>query len=219
LDGTCKWQYVSGTPTGNAELHATSTANSIICAGVAAAQKGLYVTNGVLTPGLCDSSGAASGGVDIGSVTYPFSAIYAGSLTLSGNASVGGTLGVTGSTTLAAVSETSRTLVSLAESKTLPTISSGFCTGAVIQNANGTSAFQVAVGTSCSGISTGVVGMPASSHGWSCNYHNTTHASVNKPDMTGSTTTTNLVTNYARSNGAVTNFTDSDLLAVDCHGF
>jgi hypothetical protein len=191
-DGACKWEYVSGVPTGNIELHALSTGAVTACAGNTSTQKGLYIQNGSVTPGACDGTGSVSGGVALGTTTFPF----------------------------AGVATTELDFASLSASKTAPTISSGFCTGSNVAFNNGTSAFQVGVGSSaCTGIKTGVIGLPTAAHGWSCNVHNVTSAAANNPEQTGTSASSSTFTNYSRTTGLAADWTASDSLTIDCFAY
>lgn len=105
----------------------------------------------------------------------------------------------------------------LAVSATAPTVASGFCTSPVLSTPNGTAAFVLTVGTSCS-ASTGTLTMPEAANGWACYLVNTTDPG-DIPVQTGGTTTTVTVENYSRTSGMAANFTDSDVLRVLCTGY
>ena len=173
---------------------------------------------------------AATTSCSVGQTTYDGTSVYFCTAAntwqksllsdFSNNVLVGGTLGVTGAATLAGVSETSRTLTWLAESTTTPTISSGFCTGASVQFSNGTIAFQVGVGSSaCTGIQTGVIGLPTAHHGWACNVRDVSAPGTYNPVQTGYTTTSATFKNYSRTSGALADWLATDALVIDCHGF
>jgi len=104
----------------------------------------------------------------------------------------------------------------LAFSGTAPTISSGFCsTSPSITANNGTVAFDINVGTSCSG-STGTLGMPTAATGWVCDFHNVTNPATNVVEQTGGATNTVTLTNYVRTTGVAGNFTASDHIRAKC---
>jgi hypothetical protein len=101
------------------------------------------------------------------------------------------------------------TITSLADSNTAPTISSGFGTSPSIPSANGTASFTVNVGTG--GIATsGVLTMPAATHGWSCMFSDQT-TPVKGASQTANTTTSVTVT-------ATAAWTASDILLGICRG-
>jgi len=103
-------------------------------------------------------------------------------------------------------------LVSLADSTTAPTISSGFGTSPsiVANTANGTRTFQVNVGTGGTATS-GVISFPAASHGWGCAVTDMTSNIVTR--VTAFTTTTMTVT-------AASAWAASDVLLFSgCAGF
>ena len=97
-------------------------------------------------------------------------------------------------------------------SSTPPTVS-GFGTGASVLHNTGTAAFTIGVGTSNSS-STGTITMPSgAANGWALDIHNITDPThgVIGYTVSGATIT---VTNYSRTTGLATNWTDSDVLAV-----
>lgn len=104
---------------------------------------------------------------------------------------------------------------------TTPTISSGFGTSPSIQFNNGSPVMQVNVGSGGT-ASSGVIGMPTASVGWSCSVENLTAHFRNRADdtvQTASTTTTVTVQNQTKSTGAAVAWTASDLLRLNCMGF
>jgi hypothetical protein len=104
----------------------------------------------------------------------------------------------------------------LAISQTAPTISSGFGTSPSIVAANGTLAFEINVGTGGS-ASSGVIGLPTSTTGWSVNCNDVTTAG-NFTRETANSTTTATVTNY--STGSTTAaWTASDKLNCTATAF
>ena len=132
----------------------------------------------------------------------------------SGNAAVAGTLGVTGMTTVTG----GLSLNQIAISPTQPTVASGFCTSPVLTQYNGTFAFKLNVGTGCA-ASSGVITMPAAARGWTCKFNNVLHNSANDPEMSTFTPTSITITNYARTTGVASNFTDNDQITAQCRGW
>lgn len=106
--------------------------------------------------------------------------------------------------------------VSLVNSATAPTVASGFCTSPTIPASNGNWAFTINVGSACA-ASTGTLTMPTAAHGWACNADDVTTPATNSVRQTGGTTTTVVLTNYARTTGIAANFTSSDVIEVFCH--
>lgn len=110
----------------------------------------------------------------------------------------------------------------LADSATAPTISSGFGSSPSIPANNGTAAFTVNVGTG-GAASSGVIGMPTATTGWSCNVTNQTAVAANRGDQrtvqTASTATTITVQNQTISTGAALVWTASDVLVVQCRAY
>lgn len=104
-------------------------------------------------------------------------------------------------------------------SSTAPTISAGFCsTSPSISANNGTMAFDINVGTSCS-TSTGTIGLPAATTGWVCSFYNVTNPNSNVVNQTGGNTTTVTLTNYVRTTGVAGNFTASDHIRAKCSAY
>jgi hypothetical protein len=104
---------------------------------------------------------------------------------------------------------------------TTPTISSGFGTSPSIQFNNGSPVMQVNVGSGGT-ASSGVIGMPTASVGWSCSVENLTAHLRNRADdtvQTASTTTTVTVQNQTKTTGAAVAWTASDVLRLNCMGF
>jgi hypothetical protein len=93
--------------------------------------------------------------------------------------------------------------------KTAPTISSGFGTSPSIVNNNGPSAFTLNVGTGGAATS-GVVGLPTATTGWSCFANDRTNNTVTR--QTATTTTTATFT-------AAAAWAASDILNISCFGY
>ena len=104
-------------------------------------------------------------------------------------------------------------------SATAPTISAGFCaTTPSISASNGVAAFDINVGTSCSG-SVGTLAMPTATTGWVCNFANVTAPASNVVSQTGGANNTVTLTNYARTTGLASNFTASNHIRASCVGY
>ncbi len=103
-------------------------------------------------------------------------------------------------------------------SATAPVPSGGFCNAPVVNAANGTAAFAVAVGSSCAG-SSGTLTLPAASVGWLCHFDDLTAPASNAPAMTGSTPTTVTVSNFSRTTGANNNWPSGEVIAGQCVAF
>ena len=107
----------------------------------------------------------------------------------------------------------------LAFGSAAPTISSGFCaTAPSISANNGTAAFDINVGTSCSG-SIGTLGMPTATTGWSCSFADVTTPASYVISQTGGSASTVTLTAYARTTGVASNFTASDHIRAECVGY
>ena len=99
---------------------------------------------------------------------------------------------------------------------TAPTIAAGFCTTPSISASNGTAAFAIAIGTSCAGVTTGSLTMPAATTGWSCSFANVTTPASFIVSQTGGTGTTVTLTNYSRTTGLAVDFTASESIRALC---
>lgn len=111
------------------------------------------------------------------------------------------------------------TSVSVFGSATAPTIASGGCTSPAVTWNNGTAAFLLTIGTSCTGVKTITLTMPAAAHFWACDAQDNTsngQQASNQPVSLATATTTIVITNYARTTGLSTDFTASDTLLVKC---
>lgn len=99
-------------------------------------------------------------------------------------------------------------------SSTAPTVTSA-CTGPSVVNGNSVS-FEVDVGTSCTGISTIVMAMPAATNGWLCSgYNKTTTTRSLRP--TADTTTSITMSNWIQvPPGTAGDFVDGDNLVMNC---
>jgi hypothetical protein len=105
-------------------------------------------------------------------------------------------------------------------SATAPTIASGGCTSPAVTNVNGTAAFEITIGTSCTGVSTIVLTFPAAVHGWSCKATDLTSNSTNAVDQSSSVSTTSVtLTSYSRTAGTALAWTASDVVVGQCTPF
>ncbi len=119
---------------------------------------------------------------------------------------------VTATTTLTTTSAL-QVGTTLTLSATLPTITSA-CTSPTITNGKAVS-FQTDVGTSCTGVTTIVLGLPAATAGWECHGYNKTTSTVHLQQSADGTTSATLI-NKADSNGAATDFVDGADLVISC---
>lgn len=106
-------------------------------------------------------------------------------------------------------------------STTAPTIASGGCTSPAVTHSNGSAAFLLTIGTSCTGVKTIVLTMPAAAHFWACDANNNTsdaQQAANTIASRATSTTAVTLTNYARTTGLTADFTASDTLLVKCSG-
>jgi hypothetical protein len=106
-------------------------------------------------------------------------------------------------------------LGTLVISATAPTISSGFGTSASVVNPNGTAAFTVNVGTG-GAASSGVIGLPAASHGWFCDALLENQLPTIQTKQSASTTTTVTITNYTVATGATAAWAASQIVVLSC---
>lgn len=92
------------------------------------------------------------------------------------------------------------------------------CTLPTVTWHNGTSAFQIDVGTTCAGISTLVVTLPAMTNAYVCFPMNVTTSATARVEMTASTTTTATFTNYTRTTGVALAWVDGADVRIGCLG-
>lgn len=92
------------------------------------------------------------------------------------------------------------------------------CTSPTVTNANGTAAFLIDVGTSCAGISTLSVTMPAATNGWNCNADSLTAPATSNPEQSATTTSSVTVTNYVRTTGVAGAWADGADISISCFG-
>ena len=126
-----------------------------------------------------------------------------------------------GTVALAGVQVYNGTSAKVAVSGTAPTIASGGCTSPAVTSNNGTAAFLLTVGTSCTGVKTIVLTMPAASNLWRCNAENNTSDAAQQTNyITARATSTTAVTltSYDRATGLQEDLTASDTILVSCIG-
>lgn len=92
------------------------------------------------------------------------------------------------------------------------------CTSPAVTWSNGTAAFQIDVGTSCTLVTTLVVTLPAVTNAYSCTAVNTTTSATAAVEMTASTTTTATFTNYTRTTGIALAWVDGTDVRIACTG-
>lgn len=116
------------------------------------------------------------------------------------------------------VTSASVTLTSLAASSTAPTIASGGCTSPAVTWNNGTAAFKLTLGSSCTGVKTITLTLPAATNGWVCTANDVTTPASNVVAEHSSNTTTVVLGNYARTTGLAADFTAAEVVLVSCLG-
>ncbi len=98
------------------------------------------------------------------------------------------------------------------------TLTSGFCTSPTVVSPKvygGT----FSIGSSCTGITTGVVGLPSANVGWNCSIKNMTTPASFIPQQTATTTASATFTNYSRTTGIAADWTASDVHQISCIGY
>ena len=104
-------------------------------------------------------------------------------------------------------------------SVTNPTIASGGCTSPTVTSIAGTARFIINIGTSCTGVKTFTLTLPATTTGWSCSGDNHTSDAAQQTNyiVSRSTSTTAVVvTSYDRVTGLQEDFTASDTYLMSC---
>jgi hypothetical protein len=141
-------------------------------------------------------------------------------VTKTGAVSIGGS---SSSLTLGDISLSSRIITNsrVLFNTTAPTIASGGCTSPAITNNNGTGSFLVTIGTSCTGIQTFTLTMPAATNQWACDANNNTSDAAQASNyiiFRATSTTAVVATSYDRATGLTEDFTASDTYRVKCLG-
>lgn len=89
------------------------------------------------------------------------------------------------------------------------------CTSPTVTNSNGSAAFQIDVGSTCGGVSTLVVTLPAATNAWAgCTATHVNSPATRVVALTGSTTTSVTFTNYSRTLGTAADWADGDDVRV-----
>ncbi len=139
--------------------------------------------------------------------------------TTNGSLNVNGTA-ILGWTSSAVTYNQALKFTSTVISQTAPTVASGGCTSPTAVTANGTAAFSVGVGTSCSGSQPLVFTLPAATTGWMCTARNSSNGATSAPAQTGAVSTTSVtITNFSRTLGTAAAWTDADNVVVSCMGY
>lgn len=94
------------------------------------------------------------------------------------------------------------------------------CTSPTVTNSNGTLAFQIDVGGTCTGVTTLVVTMPAATNAWAgCTATHVNSPTTRLPRMTASTTTSITFTNFDATTGLAADWADgNDIRVGGCVG-
>ena len=130
-------------------------------------------------------------------------------------------LTVTSAGAIAPVAAGSYDLDTKAFIRTDPTIASGGCTSPAVTWANGTAAFLITIGTTCAGVKTVTLTLPAATNGWACDGDNHTSdaaQATNYPVLRSTSATAVVLTSYDRVTGLQEDFTDSNTYLVKCIG-
>lgn len=105
--------------------------------------------------------------------------------------------------------------------RTAPTIASGGCTSPAVTWNNGTAAFLITIGTSCTGVKSFTLTMPAVTNRWVCTAENNTSDAAQQTNYAvarATSTTAVVVTSYDRVTGLQEDVTASDTYLVSCLG-
>lgn len=106
-------------------------------------------------------------------------------------------------------------------SYTAPTIASGGCTSPAVTWANGTTAFLLTLGSSCTGVKTITLTMPTATNFWACDASNNT-SDAKQALMTVASRATSatavVLTSYSRTAGTPLDYVAADTLLVKCSG-
>lgn len=104
---------------------------------------------------------------------------------------------------------------------TAPTIASGGCTAPAVTSSNGSAAFLLTIGTSCTGVKALTLTMPTAVNFWSCAGHNNTSDAAQATNVIvarATTTTAVVLTSYDRVTGLTEDFVASDTYLMACTG-
>ena len=92
------------------------------------------------------------------------------------------------------------------------------CTSPTVTWSNGDATWQIDVGTTCAGISTLVVTLPAKTNANTCRADNRSNAATMQPAPTAWGTTSITFTNFSRTTGLATDWADGADIIVSCTG-
>ena len=107
-------------------------------------------------------------------------------------------------------------VASVMVSGTAPTVPVA-CTTPTVVNSNGTAAFEIDVGSTCAGVTTLVVTMPAVTNSYHCTVVNLTTGTM-APEMTAATSTSITITNFQRTTGLAADWADGANVSIGCTG-
>lgn len=102
---------------------------------------------------------------------------------------------------------------------TAPTVASGGCTSPAIAANDGSRAFSVTIGSSCSGVKTITLTFPTAPTGWACDAQDVTTPASFVIAMASPSTTAVTFNNYSRTTGLAIDFVAAESLYVNCKGF
>lgn len=103
----------------------------------------------------------------------------------------------------------------LMDSPTAPTVANG-CTGEAVSWHNGSANFRFGVGTSCAGVQSMTITLPATSNCWTCHCWNVTAQTELK--QSACTTTTATITNMGTTVNTPADWNDSTDVQCACRG-
>lgn len=112
-------------------------------------------------------------------------------------------------------------MAAVADKNTAPTIASGGCTSPAVTWNNGTAAFLLTVGTSCTGVKTIVLTMPAATNLWAVKCENNTSDAAQQTNYVvarATSTTAVTLTSYDRVTGLQEDMTASDTYLCSARG-
>lgn len=210
---------------------------ALVVAGVVTAGGYGVGSGGLQGPAPVSVSGSGSQ-LGPGCVTTPTgincAGVDAGSLNVQANANINGTTLHGGSVTMASNTDINfganttmqmasgsviRVVTGVAVTRAAPTLT-GFCTSPSVTWSSGSMAFQIDVGTSCTGVSTGTINLTSAgaSGGWQCHCTNLTATATRNIDQAAGTATTVPITNYVRTTGVAGDFADGADIRCQCAG-
>lgn len=105
----------------------------------------------------------------------------------------------------------------LADSATAPTVANG-CTGEAVTWNNGSANFRFDVGTSCTGVTSTIITLPAVANCWTCSCFDIAADATLQQAFAGCATTTFTISNRTRATQAAADYTDSADIQCSCRG-